>query len=188
MPKKHQHKFKLSIPKDSFLNHVNNIQYTADVLIGNWYDNRIATKGQYTAIVPGLATDNKCLNAQSQYKDDYLPSSVDRSELSESFIKWRGIGYTNRCNAQSTIQLQDSEMFFNNFTSTKDVYQMNLQPIRPSIKKGRLGATTQDIDRTENYGNVTKTGTIAWKKCEEYLNSMMPEYQTEYKLAYLRHF
>ncbi|XP_046810126.1 uncharacterized protein LOC111688364 [Lucilia cuprina] len=153
--------------------------YSHTVLIGNWFEERFASKIDHKAITPGIYGASKCLAEETLYKNDFKLPIKDPKKYDE-FIEWKQQGFSNRLNSEKTnIKLCDGDQFKQNITSFKDV----MYRIMPQEDKGEEGIKKSKIneDYMRSFGNSTQTGLLQWLECERKRDDAIPLDVSHYK-------
>lgn len=179
----------ISIHNPNFDIHQVLASYGPEVLVGNWYEDRLTAATDPHAITPGIYGKSGCTLSETVTKFDYKPhqSPSEMHFLADKFNneKLEGFGISRRNNL-CNIKFNDGKLFENNFTTINEIF-FRIEPMDviryPKMCHYLLQKKT---DTLSSYGNQTKTGKIACTKHQLYIDNNTPVDQSEYKLSFIR--
>uniref|UniRef100_A0A1A9VU55 Uncharacterized protein n=1 Tax=Glossina austeni TaxID=7395 RepID=A0A1A9VU55_GLOAU len=156
-------------------------RYAPAVLVGSWFEERCSSETDPKAITPGIYGKSTCAEDFSLYKAQFarpIPENSRKGAI--DFFNWKQEGFSNRLATEATnIKFSDGIEFYKNATTMTDM----MFRILPQ-QKGE--ASKPKVDMLRSYGNLTKTGLLKWRACEQWREKNTPAYVSHYKQNFKR--
>ncbi|KAL9919830.1 uncharacterized protein ACN427_001611 isoform 2-T11 [Glossina fuscipes fuscipes] len=165
-------------------------RYAPAVLVGSWFEERCSGETDPKAITPGIYGKSTCAEDFSLYKTHFTrPIPENSRKGAMDFVNWKQEGFSNRVGTEVTnIKFSDGVEFYKNATTMTDMMFRILpqQTGEASSTYTLRGYGKPKIDMLRSYGNLTKTGLLKWRACEQWREKNIPVDVSHYKQNFKR--